>query len=489
MKAPAAKTNDAPSPRGKNVLILSAYFHPEPTGSAPPITDLAAWLAEQGARAHVATARPSYPQREVFEGYRRGERDHEVVNGVEVDRVAAYVSPSRGALGRLRTELSVALRLLGGLTTGRLRTAERVICVCPSAFVVAIAPMFCKRGGRVLCIVHDLQSGLAKSLGFGMGGALIRALRTLERWSFNRCDTLVALTDEMAAELRALGAKPPVVVIPPQVDVREIRPAPERPDRGAVLLYSGNLGKKQGLDQILELAAVLQRRGRREQIVIRGEGSERSELNASIAEAGIANVTIENLAARDRLSEALAEGAIHLAPQNPEGATFALPSKIFSIMAAQRPFLATAHPGTPLHRFAGESGAGLCARPYDAEALADAAEALLDDAGRRRRMGRAGRDYVERYVDREVVCRAIWYALNTDAAHATQPLQVAAEAVAPMRVAAAPQAASPVAADGDASPLREPRTFVVEPSDQEAETRPRRQPQFKGSVPAPFPRA
>ena len=28
---------------GAEVLVLTGYFHPEPTGSAPPITDLAAW--------------------------------------------------------------------------------------------------------------------------------------------------------------------------------------------------------------------------------------------------------------------------------------------------------------------------------------------------------------------------------------------------------------------------------------------------------------
>jgi colanic acid biosynthesis glycosyl transferase WcaI len=46
-----------------------------------------------------------------------------------------------------------------------------------------------------------------------------------------------------------------------------------------------------------------------------------------------------------------------LAPQNPSGAAFAVPSKIYSIMAAGRPFICTAEEGSPLDRLRAVSNA------------------------------------------------------------------------------------------------------------------------------------
>lgn len=393
---------------GGDLLILSNYYHPEPTGSAPPITDLSFWAAENGYGPAVLTARPSYPEMAVYPGFEHGQRDREVHRGVSVRRVWSVVAKSRGSLGRLFGESSFALSALlsgGGKYQG-------VVCVCPSIFTVAIAPLFRKKGGRVVCIVHDIQSGLARSLNFGAGGAMIRALQKLEAWSLNRCDELVVLTQAMEQEVRDLGVTRPISIIPPQVDVKEIQPTPPPTAGRPILLYSGNLGRKQGLDQVLDLAQTLQQRGVDAAIHIRGQGSERVEMEAEAAERGLANVTFMDLAPREELSATLGAAAIHLVPQNPAGASFALPSKIFSIMAAQRPYVATALPETPLHLVTTEAGSGLCVEPGEPAAFADAIERLLSDADMRRHMGASGRDYVVSNIDREVVCRRILRTLS-----------------------------------------------------------------------------
>ncbi|HEY3694282.1 glycosyltransferase family 4 protein [Phenylobacterium sp.] len=411
----SAEASAGHDPRGAEILILTGYYHPEPTGSAPPISDLSYWLAENGARTRVLTTRPSYPRSEVTAGYRLGERDHETVNGVRVHRLPADIAPNRGMLGRFKTEFSLLLRMWAAKLAGSVKSSPYVICVCPSIFVVAAVGLFLKRGGRSLCIVHDIQSGLGSSLGFTSAGLLLGILRRLEAWALNRCHVIVALSDEMAEEVRGLGVKRPIVVIPPQVDVRELGGLPEPAADVPALLYSGNLGRKQGLDQVLALARTLLARGVRARVIIRGEGSERAELCRQVAEEKLENVVFQDLVSRETLREAFAEGVIHLVPQHPNGATFAVPSKLFSIMAAERPFLATAAPNSPIAKTTKASGGGLCVEPYNTDALADAAEDLLRNPALRRRMGAAGREYVERYVDREVACRRIWSALQAGA--------------------------------------------------------------------------
>lgn len=386
-----------------DLLIISNYFHPEPTGSAPPITDLAAWAGELGVRPHVLTARPSYPRSEVYPGYEAGQKDRETFRGAEVRRVSSIVPRSRGLAGRLAAELSFAV----SAALARKRRYASVLCVCPSIFVVLIAPMFRRRGGCVVAIVHDIQSGLASSLKFGGASAILKLLQGVERWALNRCDRVIALTEGMAGELRALGVVRPIDIIPPQVDVREITPRHEPTTDAPILLYSGNLGRKQGLDQILTLATQLKARGHEAVIHIRGEGSERSELEREAAAAGLENVRFSDLAPRAKISDALGEAVLHLVPQDPAGARFALPSKVFSIMAARRAFVATAYTGSPLEQVVRLSGGGTCVAPGDANAFADAVTDLLDDPGRRLRLAAEGRAYVESNVDREIVCRAI----------------------------------------------------------------------------------
>lgn len=390
------------------ILILSNYFYPEPTGSAPPISDLAVWLAENGLKPSVLTARPSYPKSKVYKGYADGERDREEYSGVRIRRIPSIVPKSRGILGRLVAETSFALSAL----SHKRRRYRVVVCVCPSIFIVSIANIFRRKHGNTIAIVHDIQSGLGSNLSYSILQTPFRILRWIEVWSFNRCNKLIAVSDAMAEELRRIGIIQPIVVIPPQVDVREILPTEEHSRR--LIVYSGNLGRKQGLNQVVDLAAELLRRGSSTSILIRGEGSERANLERQVAEKNLVNVSFSGLTPRSEISESLGLAALHLVPQDPHGVNFALPSKIFSIMAARRAYVATAYPQTPLEIITRESKAGVCVPPGDPISFANAVEALLNDQAARLELARAGRLYVERVVDREVVCTRILKVISPD---------------------------------------------------------------------------
>jgi colanic acid biosynthesis glycosyl transferase WcaI len=408
--APVAVTT-APS----DVLLVSLYFHPEPAGSAPPVSDLAWWLAEQGHRPRVVTARPHYPQGAIFDGYRRGARDREVERGVAIRRFATYVSGGGGLLGRLATETTFALQLLRGRLTGAVMAAPYVLSVCPSIFNVLLAPIYRRRGGRLVVIVHDIQSGLGAALSLGLGGVLLRGFRVVERFALNRADAIVTLSDKMADTLRELGVTRPITVLPPQIDSGEFDPAPAPPVTANKVLYSGNFGRKQGLDQVLRAAAELERRGSAAAFVLRGDGNQREQLRALACELGLANVTFEPLVDRADIAVAYAAAAIHLIPQRPDGGEFAVPSKAFSIMAAARPFVCTAFAGSSLAELARTTGAGIAVPPDDPAAFADAIEALIADPERGRQMGERGRAYVARHVDRQVVCAGMLELLRAPA--------------------------------------------------------------------------
>lgn len=389
--------------RPTSILFLGTYYAPEPAGSGPVVTDMAEWLADHGWDVTVSTLRPSYPQNVVFEGFRRGENDKQSVNGVRIFR--RYSPPPRGGglLQRGRFELVAFGQILGTAWRKEFRRAECVISICPSILIVAAGWLFAGRKRYHIAVIHDIQSGLARSLKFSKGRGIPYLIESLERFILNRCDHLVVLTDEMATALCAIGVQTPMTVLPPHINESTIYPIDRPKNDVPVLVYSGNLGRKQGLGQILDFAKVLQDRDFVARIVIRGEGNQSVELKSKAVELGLRNVEFEGFVSKEELNVSMGAADIHLVPQLPEGAEFAVPSKIFSIMSSGRPFICTALPDSPLGRLSKSSGAFVTTPPGDAERFADCVVDLLGDREVLNSMGRKGRSYIVENLARDTI--------------------------------------------------------------------------------------
>jgi len=386
-----------------SILFVTQHYSPEVIGSGPYCADLAEGLAERGRPVTVVAGLPQYPDVADFAPFNADPPLRQTIRGVRLERLHSWLPRKRSAMMRIASELAFMLTGLWALLRGRLQRHDEVISLCPSIFTVLLGIFATAPGGRHVALVHDIQSGLARSLGIVRFGLLVRLMRLCERFVLNRTDLVLVLSDEMATELRLLGVKTAIELLPIWVDTTEITPRPVPERRGTVLVYSGNFGRKQGLEQIVNLAAQLKTARPDVSFVLRGAGGERAAVAAAVSEQKLDNVRLEDLLPRERLGEALASGDIHLVPQNPDGANFAVPSKIYNIMAAGRCFVTTALPGSALWTLQAESQAFLCVPPHDPQALAEAVAALLDDAGLRRAMGERGRQYVEREHDRQLI--------------------------------------------------------------------------------------
>jgi len=240
--------------------------------------------------------------------------------------------------------------------------------------------------------VHDIQSGLAERLGMGanrMGGLM----RAVERTMLNKVDLVVVLSAEMKDQLRRIGVTTPIDVVPLWVDTEHIRPVEPVPHPAIKVLYSGNLGRKQGLGQVVAMAEQLARKRPEIEIILRGNGNQAAEISAEIARRGLGNVRLTELQPNEGLATALAAGDIHLVPQNPRTASFAVPSKVFNIMAVD----------STLWRLQRLSGAFLCVPPDEPWSFAAAVLRLADDEQLRRELGRRGREFVEQHYAKPVI--------------------------------------------------------------------------------------
>jgi len=249
--------------------------------------------------------------------------------------------------------------------------------------------------------VHDIESGLASSLGIASNGLVLKILQRVERIGFNFADKVVVLTEGMKTEVENIGCRRPIEVISIWGEVGP--DVPIDPSARPSVMYSGNFGKKQNIDQLLPFFELLTKNKIDVDIVMRGGGSERDRIEAEVVKREIANTKFLPLVPSAEFMASLQAVNIHLVPQALNVANYALPSKLFTIMSAGRPFVCVAAKDSPLDRLAEQSQAGLCIPPGDPTQLYEAVSDLLADPDKQVTMGRNGQNFIAEHMSRDSI--------------------------------------------------------------------------------------
>jgi colanic acid biosynthesis glycosyl transferase WcaI len=169
-------------------------------------------------------------------------------------------------------------------------------------------------------------------------------------------------------------------------------------DEMVVALYSGNMGNKQGLEILAEVARSL----RHEQgicFIYCGNGSGRNALMTACE--ALENVRFMDLQPLNRLNELLNLADIHLLPQRADAADLVMPSKLTGMLASSKAIVATAHEGTELATVVRKCGL-IVPREHPDE-FSEAVLKLAREPHLRKVLGRYGRKLAVRDMSKEVV--------------------------------------------------------------------------------------
>jgi len=139
--------------------------------------------------------------------------------------------------------------------------------------------------------------------------------------------------------------------------------------------------------------------------IIGGDGVMKEQLMADSK--GLSNLRFLPLQPSERLGEWLGVADVHLLPQSPEAEDLVLPSKLAGMLASGRPVIATCREGTELARVVSTCGAVV--PPENAQDLADAVVALVDNNERREQLGAQGRRFAEDHLAQSGVLRQFEY--------------------------------------------------------------------------------
>jgi colanic acid biosynthesis glycosyl transferase WcaI len=166
-------------------------------------------------------------------------------------------------------------------------------------------------------------------------------------------------------------------------------------------VYAGNLGVKQGLDVLLETAALLQEDGRI-RFLICGDGAQRDVLAARGREMKLSNVSMLPLQAGRNYHALLVDADVCFITQQAGAGNSFFPSKLLGLLAASKPVVTVAAPECELALSLREGNFGVNVAPDRPEELAAVLETLAKDRERLAEYGAAGRRYVEQFEKNRV---------------------------------------------------------------------------------------
>lgn len=377
------------------VTIVGLNYSPEPTGNAPYTASLASGLAAEGHSVTVITGFPHYPEwrpRPEYTGWTR----HETVDAVSVKRLRHYIPRKPRALARMHMELSFGLR---SVFTSWERP-DVVLVVSPALFSSGLAILRARlRPNRpaVGIWVQDIYSRGVVETGTG-GAKLGRFMAKLEARILSAADGVVAIHERfqkyIVVELGIPAGRTRVIRnwthLPPAPTLKreEMRDSLGWAAGDVVVLHAGNMGQKQGLENVVAAARLAEERQSRVRFVLMGDGNQRQRLEASATK--LTHLDFVDPLPGEKFQRALAAADILLVNELNGVKDMAVPSKLTSYFDAKVPVVAATDAGSVTASEIDASGGGIRVDAGNPEALLEAAEALALDPDKCSRLANNG---------------------------------------------------------------------------------------------------
>jgi colanic acid biosynthesis glycosyl transferase WcaI len=391
------------------LLIVSAYYWPEPSGNAPYVTDVAEHLAEQNHDVAVLTGFSHYPawNRSTPARLLQVERRR----GVALTRRWHTVPAKPTARSRAVYESSLAAS--GIFTFPGLRDRpDAVLGFCPALSDGIVTLWAARLARRPFAIVfQDLLSRAAVQSGVEGGRRVAGSVRAVEGFVARRAAAVGIAAEGFRPHLEGVGVASDKLVLlrnwtlaPPSVAERaQTRARLGWATEDFVCLHAGNMGQKQGLDNFVAAARLSNGRTR---FVLAGDGNERARLESLAREQEVSNLEFLDSQPTGAYEEMLAAADVLVVNQRASVRDMALPSKLTSYFSAARPVVAAVTPLSEAAREIERAQAGVLVPPDNPEALVGAIARLQREPRLARELGKNGGDYAHAQLGRSDALRA-----------------------------------------------------------------------------------
>ena len=382
------------------IAFVNRYFYPDESATSQILTDLAVHLAEQGREVHVFTSHQRYDQPNAMLA------ESGVIAGVTIHRLKTTrfgrMSISGRALDYLSFYASARHALLAWGRAGDVLVAK----TDPPLLGVLGMHVARRRGMRLVNWLQDIYPEIAAELGVPFTKGFIGwSLRRARDASLHAAAANVVVGERMAEHVRLRGTYPERIhTIPNWSDDELIRPIPHsaNPLRNEwqltgyfVVSYSGNLGRGHEYETILAAAELLRHELQLLFLFI-SNSPKIAALRQAVHARGLGD-HFRFLPPQDRarLRYSLSVADVHLVSMHPSLEGLMVPSKVYGIAAAGRPFIAITGRNGDVARLVHEHRCGFVVKPGAGPDLADNLVRLMNEPDTLAVMGRRARAMIE----------------------------------------------------------------------------------------------
>lgn len=367
-------------------LLYSINHAPELTGIGKYNGELVEELAKHQVQSLVVTAPPYYPEWQVH-GRFSNSYSQQQQGLVTVYRNPLYVPAKVTTFKRLLHLASFALSSFGRLLTLLRQKPDVLFLVQPTLFCAPGALLYgWLTGAKTVLHIQDFE--VDAMFGLGMAGKATadnqpslkkRLVLSIERFLLRRFDCVSSISHSMLAKAQQKGVDSSrLLFFPNWSDTSFVNPTVSGAALKAqwgyqpndkIVLYSGNIGQKQGLEVVLQAAEALKSRPDVHFIII-GNGAYRDELAQQAQQLQLVNLRFMPLQPWELVPQILRLADVHLVVQKRGVADAVLPSKLTNILAAGGHALVTAEQHTELGEIASRyPGIFHCVEPEDTAAF------------------------------------------------------------------------------------------------------------------------
>ena len=259
--------------------------------------------------------------------------------------------------------------------------------------------------------VRDLWPELPKSLGM-KNPFLLWGMSVLEKRSYHAADACIGLSPGICEGIKRRSQKGKrIIMVPNGCDLDLFSPSTEKPSvipgvksTDTVAVFTGAHGIANGLDAVLDMAAVLKTRGRDDvKLVFVGEGKMKSHLVERSKCEGLDNCIFLGQMPKKELNDVMKRADIGLMVLANIPAFYygTSPNKFFDYIASGLPIVNN-YPGW-LADMINENKCGIAVEPENPDLFADAVIKLAENPELRKEYGANGRKLAEREFARDLL--------------------------------------------------------------------------------------
>ena len=390
------------------ILKPSAYYEPEVFSSAHLNNDLEKALVENGDDIYIVTPQPSRGcTEEDYVKYKPREQKYD--GHVNIER---FKLMKEGKNVFTRAFRYIYMNFKQYLICSKYKDIDLIYAASTPPTQGALAALLKKRLKKPF--IYNLQDVFPDSMVNAKmtkkGSFIWKIGRIIEDFTYRNADKIIVISDDFKKNIMEKGVlENKIVVIPNWVDTESVYPVKREDnvlfdrynlDRNKFYIcYSGNIGFSQNFELLLKVAQKLEKEIPDIHFVIIGDGAYKANLIEGIRESKIYNMTLLPFQPYEDIAHVFSLGDVGLIISKPGIGESSVPSKTWSIMAAEKPILASFDLKSNLCNLIDSSKSGVCVAPNSVDSFIKAVADIK--TGKYKDCGKNGKLFLDRFLSKK----------------------------------------------------------------------------------------